>query len=722
MKLRKTWQIVLIVFVCIWINFFGKLLAESLRLPVWFDSLGIVFTAYLYGAIPGAIVGLTSSLLYSFVESTALAYSFTAVAIGLFVGWYADRKPLHDLFGTVSLSVLLTAVSVAISTPINILQYKGLTGNLWGDGVIHFFIESHWNKYVCFVLGEFFIDFLDKMILALVAWGIVHLARKTANRKKVAATVAALLVILVTVSVLLSGNVWAGETEETETEAAVQSVQIDNHFKDYIQTIYDGQSGIPGTTVNDITSTKDGILWIGSYSGLYRYNGSEFKFMDQFSSVKNVNCFYSDDFGRLWIGTNDSGVSVCINGEIHGVLDTEYGLPNDTIQSMTSDNQGNFYIGTSDSVGVVSMDGGLQVIGVLDEIKYARSMDHNEDGLVAMVSDEGLLYLVQGQEILDSAAANVENLHFNSCGFDSQGNLYAGLSDSELYVFSTTDRKLKQTGSINCAPLENIQKIEDKGENIVYLCSDTGVGYLDENGEFRYINTNSFDSSIDSMEVDYQGNIWFTSSRQGMLKLSKSPFTELFSSAGLSAAVVNTEVKWNDRMYFGTDSGMTILDVKDRAVTDDPLLNTFAGIRIRGLFTDSKNNLWVCTHGQGLQKVDPKGNITVYDSTNGMDGDKFRCIVELSDGTIAAAGDAGVAYIEKGKITDKLGRDQGMTSSKSLSLEKTEDDSLYVGTDGGGVVYINKDRQVEAVYNKNNSGLSSDVVMRTVSLQGVDRL
>ncbi len=57
---------------------------------------------------------------------------------------------------------------------------------------------------------------------------------------------------------------------------------------------------------NDIVQTNDGVLWIGTYGGLYRYNGSEFRWVDEYESVKTVNCLYTDE-GRLWVGTNDSG-------------------------------------------------------------------------------------------------------------------------------------------------------------------------------------------------------------------------------------------------------------------------------------------------------------------------------------------------------------------------------------------------------------------------------
>ena len=90
-------------------------------------------------------------------------------------------------------------------------------------------------------------------------------------------------------------------------------------YNTYLQTVYGRENGIPGGRANDIAQTNDGILWIGTYGGLYRYNGTEFKWVDEYASVKTVNCLYKDEEGRLWIGTNDNGLSIMINEQVANV-------------------------------------------------------------------------------------------------------------------------------------------------------------------------------------------------------------------------------------------------------------------------------------------------------------------------------------------------------------------------------------------------------------------
>ena len=70
---KEQWKTMLIVFVCILVNYFGKRFAQMLTLPVWLDSFGTVFSAYTLGPIFGAIVGGAGSIINAFWNPNLLA-------------------------------------------------------------------------------------------------------------------------------------------------------------------------------------------------------------------------------------------------------------------------------------------------------------------------------------------------------------------------------------------------------------------------------------------------------------------------------------------------------------------------------------------------------------------------------------------------------------------------------------------------------------------------
>ena len=73
-------------------------------------------------------------------------------------------------------------------------------------------------------------------------------------------------------------------------------------------------------------------------------------------------------------------------------------------------------------------------------------------------------------------------------------------------------------------------------------------------------------NSIDDMMVDYEGNLWFASSRQGIMKIVPNRFRNISRDAGLSDMVVNTTCIYQNELYIGSDSGLSILDKENQVI------------------------------------------------------------------------------------------------------------------------------------------------------------
>ena len=44
----------------------------------------------------------------------------------------------------------------------------------------------------------------------------------------------------------------------------------------YVRTVFDQTNGLQTDEANAVLQTRDGYLWVGSYGGLLRFDGSEF--------------------------------------------------------------------------------------------------------------------------------------------------------------------------------------------------------------------------------------------------------------------------------------------------------------------------------------------------------------------------------------------------------------------------------------------------------------
>ena len=704
MKNWKTWQIALFTAICVCLNVGGKILAFSLELPLWADSFGTTLCAYIAGPVCGAIVGLTGNLAYGAIDHFSVAYSVTSIALGIIVGIAAKGKWFDRFYGFMKAASLAVFTALIVSVPLNLMLSGGYTNNKWGDGVINYLLERNWPLLVCAVLGQLSLEFADK-VLTIAAVYIVILIQRirrddssdvTVNKEKAAGTV---VFLALTLSMLMSAD----------AKAAVSGGTTD--YNDYVQSVYSSNNGLPCGEANDIAQTNDGVLWIGTYAGLYRYNGREFRWVDEYESVKNVNCLYVDEEGRLWIGTNDNGLSIVIREKVVNVLDQTSGLPSNSVRCIIRSSDGYYYVGTTGSLQILTMNNGLKATDTLEEVYYSDSITADDLGHVAVVASDGRLFLMKQGKIQSSIQLPDGQEQFNCCAFAPDGTLMAGTSTNHIYSYDVSGDDLKQLDMISCGEISSINDLNYIDDGTLFISSDSGVSYLDRTG-YHLLNTNDFNNSIDHMLYDYQGNLWFTSSRLGLLRMAKSPFKDVYGAIGMERRVVNTIVRWQDCYYIGTDKGLDVVDKECHRQIVNDLTEELDGKRIRCMYVDERDHLWVCTYGSGLMEYSGSGESWSYNAENGSFGNRARIVTGLSDGTILAAGDTGISYIRDHRITETIRNEDGLINSMILTLTERSDGTILAGTDGDGMAVL-KDGKVTDMLTRED-GLSSGVILRTI--------
>ncbi len=701
----KTWKIVLFVMLCVSMNVMGRLFAVGLELPVWADSFGTVLCAYVGGPVCGAIVGLTGNLAYSTVNRFSAAYSITGIALGIIVGFAARKKWFDEFFGFMKVATMAVFTALIVSVPVDMLLDNGHTGNKWGNGVVDYLLDKGWSGLICCIMGQLAIEFADKVLTVAAVYLIAITRNRRHGRDNGSKTIgqesAAGLVLLLFLSLALSVPVNAASGSLTD--------QID--YNDYVQNVYSSNNGLPCGEANDIAQTNDGVLWIGTYAGLYRYNGREFRWVDNYESVKNVNCLYVDEEGRLWIGTNDNGLSIVIREKVVNVIDQESGLPSNSVRSIIRSSDGYYYVGTTASLQILMMNNGLKIENTLDEINYTESITADENGHVATIASDGRLFLMKGGKIIASVKSDDEQELFNCCAFSPDGILMVGTSVNHIYRYDISGDDFELLDEMTCEDVACINNLNYLDDGTLFISTDSGVSYVDNSGYHR-LNTNDFNNSIDNMLYDYQGNLWFTSSRLGLLRLAKSPFKDVYGSIGMERRVVNTIVLWQGNYYIGTDKGLDVVDKACRIEIENTLTDELEGKRIRCMYVDKQNHLWVCTYGSGLMEYAPNGDSWAYNAENGSFGSRARIVTGLSDGTILAAGDTGISFIKDHKIERTIKNEDGLINSMILTVTERSDGTILAGTDGDGIAVI-KDGQVVDMITRED-GLSSGVILRTV--------
>lgn len=532
-----------------------------------------------------------------------------------------------------------------------------------------------------------------------------------------------LLVVLIFVFAFISGSDSFAENISGDDN---EDVAVDPTSKGdgYASVLYNNTNGLPTSEANALAETSEGFIWIGSYGGLIRYDGNNFERIDSTTGIASVVSLYVDKDDRLWIGTNDNGIAVMDDGK-YRFFDVEDGLPSSSIRSIVQDADGNIVVATTNGLALITPDMELKLIdGRLLDNEYINEVRIGKDNIIYGETLSGGIFTFENQKVTafyDGEGLGIGTINTIYPDPENEGYVYVGTGLSEIYHGVLQDG-LKDAEILDVSPLDNITSIEIFNGTL-WVCSDSGIG-LFENGEFSVLQNIPLNNSIDHMLVDYEGNLWFTSSRQGVMKIVPNQFTDINFKYGMDEMVVNSTCRLDDRLFIGTDTGLVVIDGSNKlkSVQIDHITSSYEDIkskanliklleetRIRSIIKDSKDRLWISTYSElGLVLYD-HGDVTTYGQGDGLPSNKVRVVNEFSDGRIMVACSGGLAVIEDGKVTEVYNESDGINNSEILTVCEGHNGEIVLGSDGNGIYTI--DNGIIKNYGKGD-GLSSEVIMR----------
>lgn len=483
-----------------------------------------------------------------------------------------------------------------------------------------------------------------------------------------------------------------------------------------VGTVFNEHNGLPTGEANDVLQTSDGYIWVGSYGGLIRYDGTEFRNLSAEGLLpsSSVRMLYEDSNRRLWIGTNDAGVFLLENGQIT----RPQGQPEDSflcVRGFAEDAQGTLYVCSNSGVGQIK-DAVMEVYTdpqVAGRTVYSLGVDRLGRVWGASDSFGGCVVLRDGQVVGTVSSADYfdgdESIYSVTGGAD--GSIWLGGSASHLVRlvptgeglrpgdFSTTVYTLEKTSVIN-----SIRPLPDDRVSVSGLHGYALVSPQD--GVLRELSDAEGARDLNSSHIDYQGNIWLASTEQGVVKYSQAYFTP-YEPEALEELNLNAVARLGEKAYVGSNSGLLIaggpLTDGDRA-----LISMLAGARVRDVIAGDGGAVWVASYSEHpVVRYHPAtGRIDAFSTADGLCGDHARVLAQLSDGSVAVGTQSGVSIIQDGLVRQSY---TDLDYPTILSFLELPGGVLLAGSDGGGIYEL---KDGHAVNHGFAEGLSEGVVLR----------
>lgn len=482
--------------------------------------------------------------------------------------------------------------------------------------------------------------------------------------------------------------------------------------REYSKKLFGADTGFLGNTAKSICSSGDGFLWIGSYTGLYKYNGKVIDAVDFSEDIQSVNTVFSDSQDRLWIGTNGDGIYLKEGLEIRALKSdsgTDY-----SINWFAEKNKYQIYVATNLGLFCLELkEGNWESYRVPDfGTEAVRQLLRLPDGglVVVTAGGEAWYYSKRGSYRILPQGYEADRRDFRcvSKALDKDDQYYfLGTEGGEIYrIWLNEDRQEK----IETGELSSFNDIAKAGKDTYWLCSDTGIGMLKEDRIYRF--DFPVNNSVDCVCQDYQGDYWFASSRQGIMELEKNQFWDLGEYLRMDNVTVNSIGFSGDKAYYGTDSGLLCYRGR-KQIKDDPLVTACGNNRIRQVYADREENLWITTHSDGVYVQEKNGQIRHMNADNsGLTENQVRCIRQRRDGTLMLGTKAGLFLIEKDLKTIRRFCDDSFLNGVRVLTVIEYGGRVYVGTDGSGL-FCFEDEKRTGIYTKRD-GLESNVIMHVV--------
>src|SRR5262249_8342305 len=132
-------------------------------------------------------------------------------------------------------------------------------------------------------------------------------------------------------------------------ERFAQAADTNELLRDFAVRTWTKAEGLPDDSVTALLQTRNGYLWVGTSSGLARFDGIRFTRIPVVTEAKkkpvSVTALCEDNVGSLWIGSQEQGL-FCWHAGVATHYTRADGLLDENVTSLACDYGGHVWIGT----------------------------------------------------------------------------------------------------------------------------------------------------------------------------------------------------------------------------------------------------------------------------------------------------------------------------------------------------------------------------------------
>jgi signal transduction histidine kinase/ligand-binding sensor domain-containing protein len=515
----------------------------------------------------------------------------------------------------------------------------------------------------------------------------------------------------------------------------------------YVTRFWQTDDGVPQSSVTAVLQSRDGYIWLGTRSGLARFDGVRFVAFNGGNTPEmqspHVTCLFESADGALWIGHEDGevtcyeggkfrsvpvkaawrggkifGIGADRNGDIwfvnqagelarlkDGLVIPAAPGPVTRLLGVARNPLGGFWLQRDNEVLAVE-DGTPEPLSLEGPAKpYIQGVAASRDGGLWIMTENRMRKWKDGKWLQDLGPAPWEWAPVHTVIELKDGRFAAATADHGLFIVSTELDSLHFCRSNGFSSDWVTSLCQDREGN---LWAGTGNGGLAVLRPGHVSTLNSPDRwegrAVLSVATDADGALWIGTEGAGLYRFHDGTWTNYQGNAGIGNYYVwSVTQDAEKRMWAGTWGGGLL--VRNFMQFEVPPELADLSAPIPALLPMPNGRMLVGT-GVGLLEYTP-GKVTWLGRTPELFSPDVRAVRAAPDGTIwFGMSGGGLGCLQQGKLR-QFRRAEGLGSDFVQCLHLEPDGTLWIGTFGGGLNRLKNGRFTAIT---KNQGLPDDVI------------
>ena len=422
----------------------------------------------------------------------------------------------------------------------------------------------------------------------------------------------------------------------------------DRALTQYLHRIWQVPQGLPQGTIYSIAQTRDGYLWLGTQTGLVRFDGVHFAPFESSGGAAPGNVWVrsllEDGNGNLWAGTIGAGLFRLHNG-VPQQFSMKNGLPSDNIRCLASSRNGDLWVCT-------------------------------ENGLARF--SKGTWFTFRG-------AQGLSTNNFRAADEARDGSIWFGGDSANLSVWNGS--AFTQHTLSSMPQYATVRALLCSGDGSVWIGTSDGLIRLKNGVEHRFTAADGLAGNyIYCLREDRDGTLWI-GTKNGFSRWRNGEIESYRSKDGLSQSTVYSLMEDREgSLWAGTKNGLNqFLDGRAIPYTVSEGLPTNS---TGPVLQDRRGTIWVGTLGSGLARFDGR-RFSVLTAKQGLASNTIYALAEDRSGDLWAGTSAGVTRLHDGVAAQTYTTARGLPGNTVHALLRDHSGVLWIGTAHGLAVFQN---------------------------------